>query len=229
MARIVYGGLVSDISGSIGGSTLQRSQFGPVIRNKPRPLRNTSQSQLETRALMSQVQYAWRNLSAANRFLWNNFNSFSLQAIRRSQSVAISGYALFIKYNFLRLLNGGSILTTFTYTPMPVVVQSWVFFSDAGDPIGITDDGAAVYDNIFSSIRVSPKRPDHLAWTPRNLRFAPADSALGIGCELTAWGPQTFGQSYEVGDVVHVEITLCSTLSPIIMRPSRIILTCEAS
>jgi hypothetical protein len=221
MARITYGGLITDMSGSVGGSTLQRSQYGPIIRTKPRPIRPNSQNQLNVRAIMARIQYAWRNLSDTDRSLWNTFNSYSLQTIRRSNTVSLTGYALFVKYNFLRILNGGSLMTTFVYVPMPAQNIDWIFFSDEYNPVGFTDNGGNPWDDLFTSIRITPARQPHLSWSPRGLRWIPAESALSFGFDCTTWAPENFGRQFVVGEVSHFEITVCSRLAPIIMKPVR--------
>ena len=67
MARVKFGSLVTEISGSIGGSTFQRNSFGNTLRNKPNPIRSRTAAQLSIRQYMKQAHAGWTALTAAER------------------------------------------------------------------------------------------------------------------------------------------------------------------
>jgi hypothetical protein len=115
MARIVYSGLIQEIGGSVGGSTFQRNAFGHTIRRKALSTKGFSSRQQESRLWMSQVIAAWNALSAADKAIWDRAVSFYFQFAKRNGASLLTGRALFLKYNLVRLQAGLSLLTTFSY------------------------------------------------------------------------------------------------------------------
>ena len=121
MARVKLSPIFTNISGSIGGMTVQRNKFGVSLRQKPLPIRSNSAAQYIVRQHMIAIQAAWQDLTDAQRLQWNRFLDFSGQTIKHDKSVKLSGHALYLKYQLYRLLTGFPLLTTITYVPMPEV------------------------------------------------------------------------------------------------------------
>jgi hypothetical protein len=119
MARVKFGSLLTEISGSIGGSTFQRNKYGNTLRNKPNPIKSQSPSQLSVRQLMKQAHDAWTALTDAERKQWQQYTTFSNPKIRHDHNVVMSGHSLYLKYQVLRLLAGLEILDSLVYIPMP--------------------------------------------------------------------------------------------------------------
>ncbi len=115
MARIKFSGLINDISGSIGGSTIQRSGHGSIIRNKPIQKKAYTESQNKSRVYMSQIQASWHSLDTAGQEYWKTYLSFSQSKCKKDKNFPLSGYQLFVKYNFYRLLCGLEIVTVPSY------------------------------------------------------------------------------------------------------------------
>jgi hypothetical protein len=110
VAKIKLGSLISEASGSLGGHTIQHSKGGMQLRTKPVPANNPTASQSLIRSLNHQLQKGWRDLTNAQRQVWNDWaTSHDIQAERMPHN-PISGHSLWMKYNFSWLQAGGSFL-----------------------------------------------------------------------------------------------------------------------
>lgn len=216
MARCKFGSLVTDISGSIGGTTFQRSAFGHTIRNKPIPIKSRSDSQLSIRQFMKNAHQNWAALSSAERQQWQQFVSFSNQRIRRDRNVNISGHNLYIKYQVMRQVAGLEIKSSLEYISFP----DWHY------PSSIIQDAPSMYlstlpasedpiGDLFFIFKVSAPRPPAQQFNPRGLRY----------CTLfgETWDAFTFAESYvpifgalpPLGSWLHYSYICASTKAPI--------------
>lgn len=114
MARVVYSALIDNIRGSIGGTTFQRNRYGYTVKKKPSMVRPNTPRQGTSKLIMSQVVRSWRDLTASQRTAYETYASSFPQYAKHAPTVALTGYGVFVKYNTLRLLQGGSVLTTIT-------------------------------------------------------------------------------------------------------------------
>jgi hypothetical protein len=170
MARIQYGPIIGNISGSVGSATFQKSLYGNTLRNRPRNSRAGTAAQFTARNLMMQCQYAWRQLSEADRRQWNQFISFSGQSINRDRGILTTGHSLFLKYNFARLQAGLAIVSTIVYKSAPAWPDmSSVNYDDPGVHIIFSDDLEAL--DIYPIVFLSPIRPESRSFSKEGLRF----------------------------------------------------------
>ena len=174
MARIKYASIVSSVSGSVGSATFQKSQYGDILRNKPRPRRSSSFSQLYCRSLMMRVHSAWSALTAAQRTQWNQFIAFANATISRDKSVLQSGHSYFIQYNYFRLLTGQAIQSTPLYTLLavdfPAFSLSWSDFENEWNlNINATAPGTA----LWFILKLSSKIPVGQSFRKSGLRYMP--------------------------------------------------------
>jgi len=117
MARIIYTGIVESIRGSIGGSTFQANAYGYTIKRKPNVIRPNSFLQNNRKLVFSQVTRAWRGLTQAKRDEYDSWASTYPQYSKYNPESQLSGYAVFVKYNVLRVLSGKTVLTAALGTP----------------------------------------------------------------------------------------------------------------
>jgi hypothetical protein len=221
MARVKYGGIVTGIAGSVGGSTFQNGQFGAVCRNKPIPRKTGSPNQIDRRVLMMTVHQGWRNLDDSQRNSWNQFVSFSQQKITRDRSVLITGHALFIQINYLRLLTGLSLLEDPVYTPIapwPVIDKIYATSPVAGLVMDFITNPPGV--NTWYVLKMTTPRPPQIKFSKRGLQWLyvvfNSDYQQDIGPSYL----DSFGFYPSNGDTIHYEIRHFSltspTLSPVI-------------
>lgn len=110
MARIIYGAVVTDIKGSIGGITFQKNGSGTIARLKPRKTKTNTQKQRDQQPRLKEVQKNWNELSLANKILWNDFASVNNKIGLDGQEKKLTGYQWFLTINENRLLFNDSIL-----------------------------------------------------------------------------------------------------------------------
>jgi len=215
MARIKLGPVVTDIAGSIGGTTIQRSKFGYTIRSKPLPLYSQTSAQYTIRRLIAFLQYSWQILTDAQRLQWNRFLNFSGQTIVRDRSILLSGQTLFIKYNLWRLMYDQSILSPIVYAPMPDFKPLDIIFIDVGEPLAISFDAIIDSTKYFFVFKVSSPRHENRAYNPSGLRFMKVTFGNAIDFDINDVYIAAFGALPIHGNFVHYSIQYFSITAPV--------------
>jgi hypothetical protein len=219
MARIKYGSLINEISGSIGSATFQKSNFGNTLRSKPRSRKSSSSSQMICRNYMMQLHQAWAALTDAQRTKWNQFISFSGATIRREKGISLTGHSLFIQYNFLRLLSQIAILTDFDY----VTIASFPV------PYGISRDGTdlnfVLTDNynsnvIWSVLKASAPQRSSRAFNPVYIRFIlnPWTNTNTSVINMVPGYANVFGALPPVGSYIHYTVQFFCMTAPVLSQ-----------
>jgi len=111
MARIIYGPIITDIKGSIGGMTFQKNGSGTIARLKPRKTKTNTQKQRDQQPRLKEVQAAWNTLTLVNKILWNDFAAINKKIGLDGQEKTLTGYQWFLTINENRLLFDDSILS----------------------------------------------------------------------------------------------------------------------
>jgi|WetSurMetagenome_2_1015567.scaffolds.fasta_scaffold04315_2 hypothetical protein len=96
MARVVYSGIVTELKGSIGGTTFQRNASAAIARNKPYNFKNSSSYQQVIKGYMTQAATSWANASLSVKQAWNDFASANVKTNRWSGDKTVTGYQFFI-------------------------------------------------------------------------------------------------------------------------------------
>jgi hypothetical protein len=109
MASILYGALVSDLAGKVGGQNFQRGLVSPVIRNV-----STRRSRLKTtkvapnyitpRAALAYVSKAWKGIGGVNQANWQSAASSFPRLNKFGVSYTPSAYQLFCEFNIALVL-----------------------------------------------------------------------------------------------------------------------------
>lgn len=110
MARIIYGAIITDIAGSIGGITFQKNGSGTIARLKPRKNQTNTQRQRDQQPRLKEVQRNWNLLSLVNKVLWNDFAAINNKIGLDGQEKKLTGYQWFLTINENRLLINEDIL-----------------------------------------------------------------------------------------------------------------------
>ena len=215
MARAKLSPIVTEISGSIGGVTIQRNKFGVTLRQKPLPANPASVGQYNVRKNIVIIQKAWQALTDAQRLQWNRFSDFSGVGIKRDRSVKMSGHSLYLKYQMLRLLMDRPLLTTISYVPLPDLALfdhieanpplMWLYF-----------DSVIISSEYWYLFRVTSPRLPTKKFSPRGLRVIPttynASASFNIGTNYV----NAFGAAAAIGDTVHWSLQYFNYVSPVI-------------
>jgi len=223
MARIKLGPALTDISGSVGGTTFQRSRFGMTMRAKPLPLKSETPAQMTIRRHIAFLQGAWQALTPAKRLQWDRYIDFSGQTIRRDKSVLTSGQALFINYQlFLRLYNK-PLLTDLAYIPMPAYNPLQNIAVDAGVYL-LSFSGSIVHTVYFFLCKLTAPRHQSQAFSPRGLRFIYIPMQTTSEFPINQMYIEAFGALPPIGSYVHCTIRYFSMLAPVFTSPIHLIL-----
>jgi hypothetical protein len=80
MARIIFGNMVADARGKVGGIVYSRNTGGAYARQKVSPVQPRTPAQLNQRSRLTSISKLWENLTNAQREAWK---AFSLAARKR--------------------------------------------------------------------------------------------------------------------------------------------------
>jgi hypothetical protein len=219
MARVKYGAVIQDISGSVGGHTFQTNAYGATMRTKPKPPKSISTSQSARRAALLAVQAAWAGMSTADKSLWDLFGSFKYQGAKKNTGSILSGYNLFLKYNLIRYQFAGTILTTFAYTAVSpssyasklIKGTSYLYYA----PTPLTPDSS-----LMIGIYLSTKTRILNRFDKASVRFIRAITFVSGNADLTAYYLAVFGALPSVADYLQLKEVIISLTSPIVFTPS---------
>jgi len=152
MARIIYGGIITELAGSIGGVTFQRNSSGTIARLKPdRPL-NPSPGQQLKNTLLSQMVAAWHALSSANKITWSNFAAAHDHVDEYNTTKHLNGFQWFMSCNLNLLATGQATISAapaWTVVTAPpaydVFADADLFYAEFENPFDWTGYRAAFY------------------------------------------------------------------------------------
>lgn len=112
MARCIYGSIVTNISGKVGGTVFQNNKYGFSVKNSPNMKKPNSLSVQSSQRLMVQATQGWRSLTELQRNQFNTYATSYPQYAKHNISAVLSGYAIFIRWWFILAECGYSVLNT---------------------------------------------------------------------------------------------------------------------
>lgn len=128
--KALFGAIVVDGRGKIGGHVASKNRHGSYFRTKVSPSQPSSTYSSNVRARLSSISQAWRGLTEATRILWNNavadFKSTDIFGAIHNPS----GFNLYQMLNNNAANIGASAITT---PPQPVAVPGFTSFSAVCD------------------------------------------------------------------------------------------------
>jgi hypothetical protein len=117
MARILFGNMVADARGKVGGIVYSRNTGGAYARQKVSPVQPRTPAQLNQRGRLTEVSKAWDALTNAQRQAWKDFSVgykkrdvFGLQKQRTAQQMYMFLNLSLISNGFATLSNPPSNL-----------------------------------------------------------------------------------------------------------------------
>ncbi len=110
MARVIYGSIITDIKGSIGGITYQKNGSGTIARLKPRKTKTNTQKQRDQQPRLKELQRNWNLLELGLKALWNDFASVNDKIGLDGNPKVLTGYQWYLSINQNRLLFNDPIL-----------------------------------------------------------------------------------------------------------------------
>jgi hypothetical protein len=131
MARVIYGGGVDELIGSIGGVTFQRNASGCIARLKPNMPVNPSPGQALQEYYLSQLVSSWSLLSISDKGSWDTFAAAHTHFKPWGEEKTLNGFQWYVSCNLNLLITAqATIATAPAWTSVPVV-QAWTFTIDS--------------------------------------------------------------------------------------------------
>jgi hypothetical protein len=106
MAKVVFGGGVSAISGKMGGTVYARNKGGAYTRNFAVPTNPSTVYQEEARDRLTQYSNEWRGLTEQQRLSWNEWANTHPILDRLGATKLLTGAQAYTKINTNRDLAG---------------------------------------------------------------------------------------------------------------------------
>ncbi|MFA5386716.1 MAG: hypothetical protein WC297_03565, partial [Candidatus Paceibacterota bacterium] len=125
MARVKFSGLVTEIRGSVGGTTFQSNAYGWTIKNKANMIRPNSQLQQLPKTIMARVTSGWSALTVAQRATIDSWAAIYPQYSKHNPDSILSGFAVWVRYWLVMLTSDPSTaLVPFVSPLAPPTIDS---------------------------------------------------------------------------------------------------------
>lgn len=136
---VKLGPLVTEVAGSMGGMTMQRSPDGTIARAKPLPINRRSSYKSSANQRLQTLNQVWRTLSLLDRAAWDAFAATQTWYNRFGDPVTGSGYRAFLKNNAASHASANTtdqvaIQTTAPTTTYGTLPTGMEWFYDTGTP-----------------------------------------------------------------------------------------------
>ena len=198
------GPLVSAVTGSVGGTTFQRSANGLLVKSKPLPTLRRSTAAVNARQRTATLNTAWFKLDESERAAWADFALTQEFVNRFGDPVTGTAYMAFMRCNQGAYLSAAGSYTFTTQTAPPADTSSTLpaapaFQYDKSDDelrLVSTDPKVASNSRLFI-FATPPRRPlTRLAVQgfPRVPFIATLDPDQSFPADLTAAYLAVFGR-----------------------------------
>lgn len=108
---VKFGGGVTQMSGSIGGTTFARNRFGNYGRARTKPVNPNSPSQVVVRSALSYLTERWNGaLMAAQRTAWETYAQAVSMKNRIGEVVNLTGFNHYVRSNMINKQLGLAIV-----------------------------------------------------------------------------------------------------------------------
>ena len=158
-ALILFGGGVSELRGSIGGTTFSRNSSGAYARNRTKPVNPNTTSQSRVRTLFSAIAQMWRGLSESDRLTWINLAPTFARVNRLGQTIPLTGFQFFQKCNSNLHQSGQALQNSISNvnTPLQQLIDSVTIDFSANSMI-INAEDASVNANTIMRVYATASR-----------------------------------------------------------------------
>lgn len=149
MANVVYGPIVTGVSGSVSGTTFQRAGSQTVIRRKPIPPKPTQSNQRSAQAELAYACSRWATLSDATKGSWASMAATVTLTNSLGQTYHPTAFQLYV----MVLTCNHRVDSTETDATVPLssglALERVPTFSFATDDLSITDFAPAFSGAAF--------------------------------------------------------------------------------
>lgn len=221
MARVKFGSIVTEIRGSVGGTTFQVNKYGFTAKNKSVNVRPNTVKQSGVKSIFSFSVKAWRNLTETARGNWNTFAANFPQYTKNDDTVPISGFNAFVKWHTAYYLATGV-----TTLPADEPITSSVTSDSAAPALTLSGGVLTLVPNWsiasgawFVNWFLSSPRLDSQLFFGINKRFMASSFTGTASINLTAAYIQAFGVLPAIGDAVNVSSVLYNIDGGYVLSP----------
>jgi hypothetical protein len=155
MARVTYGALVTDLAGSIAGTTFQKNASGAIARSRAYTPVNPSIQQSDRQLAMIQFVALWSTLTLIQKTAWNDLAAAHNKINDWGNYTKLSGYQWFISYNLNAFTqNQGPWLTPEAYVLVDPV-PAFTLFTDNDEfliDFGGVESFPGTYAGIYATV-----------------------------------------------------------------------------
>lgn len=160
MARILYGGGVTAIRGSIGGLTFQNNTSGNIVRARPHLSKASTKKQSATHVQLQTLQHAWQQITSDQQEAWNTYGTTWTKINKFGQVKTLTGSNWFVSVNFMRLAMSLSILAD---PPVHDIPPSPPEFGITFTPTELFFNYVSAFDFVNNALILSTTTPTRTA------------------------------------------------------------------
>jgi hypothetical protein len=214
MAKILLGGNVAQISGSVGGTVYSRNRYGTYERSRVHPTVSTTAEAQGAKAILGTVSAMWAGLSNGQRAAWRQYGTNNPITDRLGMKQALDGHAAFVSVNGKLLCAGAQVILDPVSGVRPMAVLPGTLTATTPPPsLSVTFDDTGVEASQVVVVWGCVVESAGITYVKNLLRMfftsdTPATSPLDL---LTAWNAR-FGDLV-AGQFVHLSLTVLDTLT----------------
>lgn len=206
MALIKYSAFVTELKGSVGGTTFKGTRSGAVVQNKvchapfqPKGMGNgLSAGSAASNIAMATCVGIWKGLNLSERAAWTSAAPSFPSTNKFGESYTPSGYQLFLECN-LTNLSFGFATTTTPPTPTSLPSPPTLSLNWTGTALTYTIDWSGVFTGLlFATVPISGGAQPNI----RNFRKIVSTTSGGGGVDFTHEYKAVFGSQPLTDDSV---------------------------
>jgi len=229
MAIIRTSSLISDVTGSIAGTTFQRSPYGIVAHTKRFTPDYRTSAQSDIRSKLYQLQVAWRQLTDAQRQAWQSYVDYQQLKTSGVNSVTMYAQSAFIQTNFYRLLLHLSIISNPTFTPYSLPQPTLSFITLDPSDLRVSFSFSASISDYYPILFLSFVQRSTRSTPSSQLRFIFPTAISNNTWQLGSSYISAFGRVPSDDENIFCEYALLQTSNSVISSFSRSLYTVHES
>ena len=218
MARIKLGAFVTDIRGSIGGTTFQAGKFGYIAKNFPLQPTPKNDKQNATKQRLTETSQFWQTMDQSVRDAYNAYAFAYPQYPKSGSTIQLTGYQVWMKYNaFLQAL-GAPFLTAPSYAPISSPTFTTVIFASLVSMTVTLTPGTTLDNNNFA-IWLSQPMNNSSSPSAAHYRLMGQLGNTGGVLDVTSAYLSAFGVLPYAPNRVYIKIVTYGGISPNFLAP----------
>jgi hypothetical protein len=217
MARVTYGGIITSINGSIGGTVFQDNKYGKTVKNSPNMKLPNSPFVFNNQRMMVQAAQGWRSITSAQRSQFDLYSTTYPQYTHHNSTSILSGYGIFLKWWFILARCGYSVVSnpTIAAVVLPSFTPS-LHFSDAD--LNFTLGASTLEGDISFAIFLSGIYPSSHNFPPSNFRYITVMALDSEPSTINSIYLANFGALPAIGNTVFCRVVPFGLLSPMVFN-----------